>query len=51
MDGFTITCNKCRTQSEFEKEDERVSEDIKILNHFSGVRFVCTKCGQQLVLE
>lgn len=51
MIGFTIICNECRTKSEFETEEERLTEDIKVLNHFNGTRLVCTKCEQQLVLK
>jgi predicted RNA-binding Zn-ribbon protein involved in translation (DUF1610 family) len=50
MDGFTITCHDCQTQSEFENQQERFTEAIKVLIHYHGVRFVCTKCGQQLIL-
>lgn len=51
MNGFTIICEECTIDVEFKKADERVTETIKILTHFSGVRLVCTNCGQQLVLE
>jgi hypothetical protein len=49
--GFTIICNECKSKSELELKDDRLTKDTKVLNHYQGVRFVCTKCGQQLVME
>lgn len=51
MKGFTVICRDCQTQSEFESEEERLTKDVKLLNHHNGIRLVCTECGQQLILE
>lgn len=52
MDGFTIICHECQTQSEFEKQDERLTESIKIFicNH-TEIRIHCSECGQNRVLK
>jgi hypothetical protein len=51
MNGFTVICHDCQTQSEFESKEERLTEDIKLLIHHNGIRLVCTKCDQQLILD
>ena len=49
--GFTVICNDCQTNAKLKTKDERVTEEVLVLIHFSGVRLVCTKCHQQLVLD
>lgn len=51
MEGFTLECRDCSTKSEYKNEEDRLTEDIKILNHRDGIRIVCTKCKQQQELK
>lgn len=52
MDGFMIYCYDCDSRSVFEKENERLTEEIKIMIHsLTEVRIYCSCCGQNLVLK
>lgn len=49
--GFSIVCHDCLSKSELNSSDDRLTKDVKLLNHIGGIRLVCIKCDQQLVMS